>query len=690
MPGGMGGMPGGMGGMPGGMGGMPGGMGGMPGGQGMPGGMGGMPGGMGGMPGGQGMPGGMGGMPGGMGGMPGGQGMPGGMGGMPGGMGGMPGGMGGMPGGMGGMPGGQGMPGGMGGMPGGMPNMKGMPNMGGMPGGMGGMPGGMGGMPQGMPAGMPNMKGMPNMGGMPGGMGGMPGGMPNMGGMPGGMGGMPGGQGMPGGMGGMPNMGGPQGGMPNMGGPQGGMPNMGGPQGGRPNMGGPQGGMPNMGQGNHGMPGNPEGMKDPNQNFDQGMGANYKMPDGGRGKGPSLEDINYMGMPKNYKKMEKRHASMHDFQKQTMDPSHQFGADHGKKLSDKEEFQNRFQQMWNAYVNEPGQTESEKARRNADMNRELESMAKSDMDKPPQGSQNEQADPRSQFEKSPFDHPDQEHEKPLSDDKINEGLDKITNEDNKPASKNDIRNIKRNVFLSKHILNKVSQQRQHFKEVIARHGEPAINDENMPNMESLPQEQQRWFKEYKEKSEKLKRDLKDPNYNLLNAIGLYDNIPAAICLVASMKPGVHEASQKMLQTEFNVQDNNGQIPMNEMNQEKHEEVKKAYEIVEKVIVDSIERCTKVLELSVRENGFVEVAKLIDVLIPMYVPYKRVAKYLEFNKDLAKSKDFTLTPSQEKIKKAQDLFNMHLGVKFTASFEIMDQIINEVKMPVSEDLNNAEM
>merc|ERR1740139_1579696 len=255
--------------------------------------------------------------------------------------------------------------------------MKGMPNMGGMPGGMGGMPGGMGGMPQGMPAGMPNMKGMPNMGGMPGGMG-----------------------------------------------PQGGMPNMGGPQGGRPNMGGPQGGMPNMGQGNHGMPGNPEGMKDPNQNFDQGMGANYKMPDGGRGKGPSLEDINYMGMPKNYKKMEKRHASMHDFQKQTMDPSHQFGADHGKKLSDKEEFQNRFQQMWNAYVNEPGQTESEKARRNADMNRELESMAKSDMDKPPQGSQNEQADPR-----SPFEHPDQEHEKPLSDDKINEGLDKITNED---------------------------------------------------------------------------------------------------------------------------------------------------------------------------------------------------------------------------------------------------------------------
>lgn len=388
--------------------------------------------------------------------------------------------------------------------------------------------------------------------------------------------------------------------------------------------------------------------------------------------------------------MEKRHKSMHDFQKQTFDPSHQFGGDHGKKMSDKEEFQHRFQQMWNAYVNEPGINKGEKARRQADMNREMESMAKVDLDKPPQDNPQNHQDERAQHDRSPFDHPDQEHEKPLSEEKINEGLEKITNDDNKPASKNDIRNIKGNVFLSKHILNKVSQQRQHFKDVIARHGEPQINEQNMPQMDSLPAEQKKWFEEYKAKSEKLKRDLKDPKYSILKAIGLYEDIPAAICLVASMKPGVHEASQKLLQTEFNIQDNNGQIPMHEMNEEKHEEVKNAYEIVEKVIVDSIERCTKVLELSVGENGFVEVAKLIDVLIPMYVPYKRVAKYLEFNKELAKTKDFKLTPSQQKIKDAQDYFNMHLGVKFTASFEIIDQIIQEIKMPVMEDLNLAQM
>merc|ERR1712206_30547 len=127
-----------------------------------------------------------------------------------------------------------------------------------------------------------------------------------------------------------------------------------------------------------------------------------------------------------------------------------------------------------------------------------------------------------------------------------------------------------------------------------------------------------------------------------------------------------------------------------MDQSKHEEVKQAYEIVEKVIVDSIERCTKVMELAVRENGFVEVAKLIDVLIPMYVPYKRVAKYLEFNNHLAKSGDFSLTQSQEKIKRAQDLFNMHLGVKFTASFEIIDQIINEIKAPTMEEDGSVEL
>merc|ERR1711976_347181 len=89
-------------------------------------------------------------------------------------------------------------------------------------------------------------------------------------------------------------------------------------------------------------------------------------------------------MPKNYQKMEKRHKSMHDFHKQTFDPSHQFGADHGKKMSDKEEFQHRFQQMWNASVNDPGLNKAEKARRQADMNRELESMAKVDLDNPPQ------------------------------------------------------------------------------------------------------------------------------------------------------------------------------------------------------------------------------------------------------------------------------------------------------------------
>ena len=167
---------------------------------------------------------------------------------------------------------------------------------------------------------------------------------------------------------------------------------------------------------------------------------------------------------------------------------------------------------------------------------------------------------------------------------------------------------------SKHILNKLDSQRAHFQEVIAKHGEPQINEQNFPNIESLPAEQRRWFQEYKEHSDKLKKDLARPDYNVLKGIGLVNDIPSALCLIASMKPGVHEASQKLMNDAFGMQDNNGQIPLHEMDQQKHEDHKRNYEIVEKVILDSVERCTKILELDVRENGFIEVIFLTKLFL----------------------------------------------------------------------------
>jgi len=370
-----------------------------------------------------------------------------------------------------------------------------------------------------------------------------------------------------------------------------------------------------------------------------------------------------------------------------MNQDEMYGKDQGKQMNEKEEFQERFIKMWQAYVNEPGTALMEKQRRQREMDKELEAMAKHNLDE----DINSGTEGQNNFQKSPFDNPEPEQDLPMEEKLLHEGKERtkvninpnIKGNDETGTgivSTNDIRFIKKNVHISKHLIKKMSAQKAHFREVIGRHGEPQINEQNMPNLEQLPSTQRKWFEEYKESAAKLKKSMSDPKYSVLKAIGLNDDIPTAICLVASMKPGVHEASQKILTDEFGVQDTNGTIPLHEMSAEKHDEVKLAYEIVEKVIVDSIERCTRVMEMLVKENGFMEVAKLIDYLIPMYVPYKRVAKYLEFNKELMFNKEFKLTKSQEKIKRAQEVFNMHLGVKFTASFEILDEIVREIKAP----------
>lgn len=260
--------------------------------------------------------------------------------------------------------------------------------------------------------------------------------------------------------------------------------------------------------------------------------------------------------------------------------------------------------------------------------------------------------------KSPFDNPNEESDQPLDHEKITEGINEKRSKEVLIKSKNNIKFLKGNVHISQYIFKKMNDQKEHFKSVIDRHGEPSMNENNMPNIESLPDEQKRWFEEYKNAAAKLKKDMNNSNYNVLKAIGLENDIPSALCLIASMKPGVHEASQKLLTTEFGIPDNGGQIPLNEMNQDKHQEHKTAYEVVEKVIVDSIQRCTKVMELNVLENGFIEVAKFVDLMIPMYVPYKRVESYIQFNKELIQEKNWQLDEQQNKIKRAQELFNMH--------------------------------
>lgn len=126
------------------------------------------------------------------------------------------------------------------------------------------------------------------------------------------------------------------------------------------------------------------------------------------------------------------------------------------------------------------------------------------------------------------------------------------------------------------------------------------------DLQNLPKEQRQWFIDYKKAADRLKKDLNMPHYNALKVIGLEDDIPTALCLIATMKPGVHEASQKLMSEDFGIEMKDGQIPLHEMNDSKHKKAKSAFEIVEKIIINSIITCTEIMAEKVEKNGFVEV------------------------------------------------------------------------------------
>lgn len=305
---------------------------------------------------------------------------------------------------------------------------------------------------------------------------------------------------------------------------------------------------------------------------------------------------------------------MADHNRQNFDPSQKYGREHDRETSEKEAFAHKFLKIWQAYVDEPYIPVPERDRRQREMDKELEVMSKTNFDQ----DISEDREGENTFKKSLFGNPDFDQENPLDASLITYGIEHTKPTYPEPSAstsssnptgvfdKNNIKYIKGNVHISSHILQKLNSQRAHFLEVISKHGEPQMNESHFPNLESLPAEQRRWFQESKEYGEKLKKDLQNPNYNVLKGIGLINDIPAALCLIASMKPGVHVASQKLMNDTFGMADNNGQTPLHEMDDSKHQEHKRNYEFVGKVILDSIERCTKILALDVRENGFIEV------------------------------------------------------------------------------------
>lgn len=114
------------------------------------------------------------------------------------------------------------------------------------------------------------------------------------------------------------------------------------------------------------MPENPAGMKEGSMDFLKNMEGNKAHlippqqtgPDGGRGYGPSIDNMNHMGIPKDLKDLHNSHIS--NYNKNEFDENMMNGKQHGRKVSEKEEFYHRFMQLWQAYADEPGLSQLEK------------------------------------------------------------------------------------------------------------------------------------------------------------------------------------------------------------------------------------------------------------------------------------------------------------------------------------------
>merc|ERR1711935_1259582 len=76
-----------------------------------------------------------------------------------------------------------------------------------------------------------------------------------------------------------------------------------------------------------------------------------------------------------------------------------------------------------------------------------------------------------------------------------------------------------------------------------------------------------------------KENMDSTDYHVLEEIGLLDDIPGALCVIASLKPGVHEEGQQILSQYFHVPLTGGHKPKDV---KANNNLKRSYEVVGKV------------------------------------------------------------------------------------------------------------
>jgi hypothetical protein len=211
--------------------------------------------------------------------------------------------------------------------------------------------------------------------------------------------------------------------------------------------------------------------------------------------------------------------------------------------------------------------------------------------------------------RAPGDGQEEPHEAPLEDHQLTHGHDEARIPKNHrgdplvPKNRNDIKFIKGNVHISKHILQKLVKQNAYMKEIGMEAHPTNFSESHFPGMHEMGGEEKEWFMEYQKRHKKAKENMETGDYHILEEIGLLDDIPGALCVIASLKPGVHEEGQAILSHYFHVPLTGGHKPKDV---KANNGLKRSYEVVEKVVLDAIDKCRTKLGKSVEKNGFIEV------------------------------------------------------------------------------------
>lgn len=168
-------------------------------------------------------------------------------------------------------------------------------------------------------------------------------------------------------------------------------------------------------------------------------------PHGNRGEGPSVDDFDHTGAHKN-PNYDMENSPMSQYSRESFPENQMYGVNDTERMNDEDLFRQRFNKLFEAYTQEPGISDDERARR-------LELLKTEQMQ---QANHPLGIDKKTGKRAEKLEWVKPEHTHPISHEKIVDGdsdYQKSDKKDSKVVSKNtSIKNIKGNVHISKHLI----------------------------------------------------------------------------------------------------------------------------------------------------------------------------------------------------------------------------------------------